>query len=139
MGSVKTGVAIPEEVMKEFEDLARTLGYGSRSRAFQDAVQLFIATNRWVESKGYVAGCIVVIYDHEEHGVEDSLTNIQHSYLKIVSAAMHVHLSNTKCMLIIALKGDVETVRKLYSELSKVRGITHIQAAFTTLVELNKE
>lgn len=138
MGSIKTGVAIPEEIMKEFEELTKTLGYRSRSKAFQDAVQLFISTHRWVESRGSIAGCIVVIYDHEEHGIEEALTDIQHSYLNIISAAMHVHLSHTRCMLIIALKGDVESVKKLYSELSSIKGITHIQSAFTTIAELNK-
>jgi CopG family nickel-responsive transcriptional regulator len=130
---VKTGVAVPEGIMSEFEELIKTLGYRSRSRAFQDAIQLFIASNKWVRLSGRVAGCVVITYDHEEHDVEERLTDIQHEFLDVISATMHIHLSRKYCMLIIALRGDVEVIKKLYNELSSVRGITNIQSAFTLI------
>ncbi len=137
MGSVKTGVALPEDVMKEFDRLIKSLGYKSRSRAFQDAVQLFISMHKWVDTKGYIAGCVVVIYDHGEHGVEEELTDIQHKYLNVISAAMHVHLSSNLCMLIIAVRGDVEVVKRFHSELGGIKGVRHIQTAFTVLPGFN--
>ncbi|MCX8185961.1 MAG: ribbon-helix-helix protein, CopG family [Sulfolobales archaeon] len=132
-GSVKTGVAVPRDIMEEFEDLAKKLGYRSRSRAFQDAVQLFITTHRWVGLSGLLAGCVVVIYNHEEHGVEERLTDIQHRFLDVISAAMHIHLTSTHCMLVITLRGDAGRVKDLYKELSGIRGVTHIQPAFSLI------
>ncbi len=132
-GTVKTGVALPRGIMKEFEELTRVLGYRSRSKAFQDAVQLFITTHRWVGLGGHVVGCVVIVYDHEEHGVEDRLTDIQHRFLSVISAAMHIHLTSTYCMLVIALKGDVSMIKNLYNELSSVKGVKYLQPVFSLI------
>ncbi len=130
-GSIKTGVAVPRSVMEEFEELTNALGYKSRSRAFQDAIQLFITTHRWLRLGGYIVGCVVIIYNHEEHGAEEKLTDIQHKFSDVISAAMHVHLTDTYCMLVIALKGDAARIKELYSELCGVNGVMHIQPAFS--------
>ncbi|MEM1983436.1 MAG: CopG family ribbon-helix-helix protein [Sulfolobales archaeon] len=130
-GTVKTGVSIPKNIMVEFEELTKILGYRSRSRAFQDAIQLFITTHRWVSLSGYLAGCAVLIYNHEEHGVEERLTDTQHKFLDVISAAMHIHLTTTYCMLVIALKGESSRIKDLYNELSSIKGVIHIQPAFT--------
>jgi len=133
MGTVKTGVSVPDNVMKEFEEISKELGYRSRSRAVQDAVQLFIAMNKWMRFEGDIAGCIVILYDHEVHDVEGRLTDVQHNYLDIISASMHVHLTKNYCLLIVGLKGPVKRVKELYRELASIRGILHVQPAILTL------
>jgi len=127
--SIKTGIAIPINLAKEFESIMKALGYSSRSKAIRDAIQLFITIHKWSSTTGEVAGAILTLYDHEELGVEERLTDIQHEYLDIIASTMHVHLTRNLCMQIIAIKGDVSRVKALYQGVVGIKGVKYVQPA----------
>ncbi len=134
-GLVKTGVALPSDVVKELDEVAKLLGYRSRSRAITDAIRMFVAMHKWKLMRGEVAGAILVLYDHEVHGVDEELTNAQHKFLDIISATLHIHLSERHCMLIIAVRGEVSRIRNLYSNIASIKGVLHVQSAIFSSTE----
>ena len=129
MKSIKTGIAIPINLAKEFEKIMKALGYTSRSKAIRDAIQFFITIHRWSSTTGEVAGAILALYNHEEPGVEEKLTDIQHEYLDIIASTMHVHLTENLCMQIIAIRGDVSKVKALYQGIVSIKGVKYVQPA----------
>jgi CopG family nickel-responsive transcriptional regulator len=60
------------------------------------------------EEEGVANGTITAIYDHEVKGLEESLTDTQHLYKGIINSAMHIHLDEKNCLLVIAVKGEVK-------------------------------
>lgn len=81
------------------------------------------------QRKGSLLGAIAVTYDHDVRGLEKRLTDIQHSFSRIVRGAMHIHLDQTKCLQIIAVKGSAQHVRHLVQELMAQRGVKQLRPA----------
>ncbi|RLE76365.1 MAG: CopG family transcriptional regulator [Thermoprotei archaeon] len=122
----KAGVYIPAELLMEAEELMRALGVRSRSRLVQEALRLFIAENKW-RLTGRAAGIIGVVYDHSAREADHELTEIQHKHLGVVVSALHVHLDRYRCMLAVAVRGDVEEIAKMIGEMHNVRGVEVIR------------
>jgi CopG family nickel-responsive transcriptional regulator len=121
---VRVGVTFPPDLLKDFDEIISKMGYENRSKAVQDAVRLFVSERKWLqEEKGVQAGVLMMLYDHEVRGLEDALTDIQHSYADIIFSTMHIHLGERDCLEAIAVKGEASKVRKLSDELAAKRGV----------------
>ncbi len=122
----KFGVYLPKDLLDELEKVMSDAGIESRSKLVQEAIRMFLIEQRW-KLAGKVAGVIGLVYDHTVKSVDDMLTDIQHRYLDVVIAALHVHLDPVKCMLIIVVRGDTNRIKSLYGELMRVDGVLLIR------------
>jgi len=131
---VRISVTLPSDLLREFDEVIRKMGYGNRSKAVQDAVRLFVSERKWLqEGSGPQAGVLMLLYDHEVRGLEDTLTDVQHNYAHIISSTMHIHLTERDCLEAIAVKGDASEIRKLSDELSSKRGVKILKAMIVSL------
>ena len=121
---IRVGVTFPPELLKDFDEVIDTIGYGNRSKAVQDAVRIFVSEKKLLQKEsGSQAGVLMILYDHETRGLESALTHIQHHYARIVCSTMHIHLSERDCLEAIAIKGDGVEIRKLSDELASKKGV----------------
>lgn len=126
---IRTGVSFPEDLLKIFDRIIKDLGIESRSQAIQEAVRGFIAMNSWRIADEEVAGAILVHYSHEEHGIEERLTDAQHDFLKLIPSALHIHLSREDCLLVIAVRGKASEIKELVRRLreaGRIKQLTHM-------------
>lgn len=123
MGAVRFSVTVPEDLMKEFNETVSRMGYRKRSKAVQDAIRMFLSEYRWVKGEGLCVGAILVVFNHEIKGSEEELTDLQHSYGRLVNSSLHIHLSRENCLEIIAVRGDADEVRSLSEKLRTVKGV----------------
>lgn len=131
---VRVSVTFPAELLEDFDEVIQKIGYEKRSKAIQDAVRLFISERKWLqEEKGTQAGVLMLLYDHEVRGLEDTLTDVQHHHAGVISSTMHVHLTDRDCLEAIAVKGDAEDIRKLSNELSSKRGVKILKTMIVSL------
>ena len=123
-GIVRVGVTFPPDLLKDFDELIAKMGYESRSKAIQDAVRAFISEYKWLkEETGSRAGVIMVLYDHEVRGLEETLTDIQHDFQDVICSTLHVHLTKKDCLEAIAVRGEAQKIRKLAESLASKRGV----------------
>jgi len=121
---IRVGVTFPPDLLRDFDEIIRKVGYENRSKAVQDAVRMFVSERKWLqEERGIQAGVLMMLYDHEVRGLESALTDIQHHYINVICSTMHIHLSERDCLETIAVKGDVADIRKLSDELVARRGV----------------
>jgi CopG family nickel-responsive transcriptional regulator len=121
---VRVSVTFPPELLREFDEVTRKVGYANRSKAVQDSVRSFIVEHKWLrEKEGKKTGVLVMVYDHEFKGLDEALTDIQHKYSRIVRSSMHVHLSDRDCLEAVAVEGDAEEIKRLHQELMTKRGV----------------
>jgi len=123
-GITRIGLTFPPDLLKDFDEITRKMGYRTRSKAVQDAVRMFVSEKEWLqdESKDQ-AGVLMMIYDHDIRGLESILTEAQHHYAKVICSTLHIHLSKKECLEAIAVKGNAIMIRKLSDELSSKRGV----------------
>ena len=121
---VRVGVTFPPDLLRNFDEVIRKMGYESRSKAVQDAVRLFVSERKWLrEERGVHAGVLMMLYEHEVRGLESTLTHVQHHYANLICSTMHIHLSERDCLEAIAVKGNVAEIRKLSDELAAKKGV----------------
>lgn len=121
---LRVGITFPPDLLNDFDEIIRKMGYENRSKAIQDAVRMFLSERKWLrEEKGIHAGVLMMLYDHEVRELESALTHIQHHHTHIICSTMHIHLSERECLEAIAVKGDVAEIRKLSDELASKRGV----------------
>ncbi|MEM1681142.1 MAG: nickel-responsive transcriptional regulator NikR [Sulfolobales archaeon] len=131
-GVVRFSISIPHDLMDVFEKFVKELRY-KRSRAVQEAIRMFINEHSWKYKEGeYVYGTINILYDHEVRGLEESLTDIQHSYMDVISSALHLHVDERNCMLVIIIRGESSRVKKLINDITGKRGVKQLKTIVFT-------
>jgi len=128
-GVVRFSASISQGLLQEFDEATSRLGY-NRSSAIQVAMRNFLTEHRWtVEEEGTVAGAITMVYDHDLRGLMETLTDVQHHHLDVISSTTHVHLDEHNCLEIIAFKGDVKIIKRLTRKLMTTRGAKQLKLA----------
>jgi CopG family nickel-responsive transcriptional regulator len=126
-------VSVPPKLLEDFDKVIRKMGY-ERSKAIRLAMQNFLTEYRWTSEKERVGvGALVMIYDHETKGLEETLTEIQHEYRTVISSTTHIHLNHQNCLEILAVKGEVKTTQRLAEKLMRERGVKQLKLAALTL------
>lgn len=125
----RISMSLPEDLRREFDEVAEAAGYEDRSKALQVAMRNFITDHKWRQETATSTGAMVMIYDHETPGLEEALTDVQHTYKQIVNSAMHLHLEGNNCLQIIAVKGRNKEIEDLAKALVAKRGMKQLKLA----------
>ncbi len=121
----RVGVTFPPELLKDFDEITKKMGYESRSKAIQDAVRLYVSERKWLqeEPNAEQTGVILMVYDHDVRGLESGLTEVQHHHSNLVTSTLHIHIGEKDCLEAIAVKGKAADLRHLSDELATKRGV----------------
>ena len=127
VGVTRFSVSVDPVLLGEFDETIGEIGY-SRSTAIQVAMRDFLTEHKWsTEEEGVIAGAITMIYDHHVKGLGNTLTEIQHDFLNIISSTIHVHLDHDSCLEILAVKGDIKMIKELAQSLRVSRGVKQLK------------
>jgi len=128
----RISISTPPELLRQFDDSLRTLGYTDRSKALQIAMKNFVTEYAWKQGQQKGAGAILLTYDHESHGLQEALTDVQHHYRSIVNSTTHIHLDESQCLEMISVQGRMDHIRALAKAIMKIRGITQLKLSTVT-------
>lgn len=127
-GIVRFSVSVPRTLLESFDGVIKDLNY-NRSRAIQEAIRMFMSEHSWRYKEGeLIFGAINILYDHEARGLEETLTDVQHIFKDIICSALHIHIDERNCMLIIAVRGESSRVKKLIDEIAGRKGVKQLKA-----------
>ena len=134
---IRFGVSIGESLLEKFDGLIEDKGYTNRSEAIRDLIR-----NNLIESErenrayeGEAIGTITIVYDHHTREIGDKLTDIAHDHHDLVISTMHVHLTHSSCLEVMAVKGTGEQIRHFADKMISARGVKHGKLVITGLVE----
>ena len=122
----------PPTLLKQFDDSLKMLSYEDRSKALQIAMKNFVTEYSWEQEQKIGAGAILLTYDHESHGLQEALTDIQHRFRSIVNSTTHIHLDESRCLEMISVKGRMDRIQALAKAIMKMRGITQLKLSTVT-------
>jgi len=80
---------------------------------------------------GEEIGTITYIYDHNQRGLGDQLTEVQHHYIDMIRTATHIHLDDENCFEIVVLKGDAKMIKGLAERIMSLKGVKHLKLTTT--------
>jgi len=127
----RISISLPPTLLVLFDKISTSVGYTERSRAIQAAMRNFISEFQWStapESSG--SAVILMIYNHEVSGLDEKITDIQHSFREIISSTLHIHLDETRCLAIIVARGSAVEIKKISEKLASLRGILQLKVDY---------
>lgn len=134
MGSLRRmSITIDEELAEMFERLLKRKGYSNRSEAVRDLVRRALVEQQWEEGQKTTVGTLTIVYDHGRPELARRLLEAGHEAHNMVMATMHVHLDETYCLEVMALKGKASKVRKYADQALGAKGVKHGDLVMTTM------
>ncbi|WP_067047638.1 MULTISPECIES: nickel-responsive transcriptional regulator NikR [Methanofollis] len=133
----RIGISLPKNLLDKFDGIISARGYSSRSEGIRDAIRSYITYYQWMSDvKGERQGVITMVYDHEQRGLLQTITDIQHEYIHTIQASMHAHLSHDQCMEVILLRGDGAALKTIAERLMSQKGVESVKL---TTIPIEKE
>jgi len=131
-GLTRIGVSLPSNLLNKFDTIIRGRGYSSRSEGIRDAIRAYIVEYEWMEREsGEEVGTITYIYDHNQRGLGDELTEAQHHFIDMIKSSTHIHLDDENCFEIIVMKGDAKKIKGLAERIMSLKGVKHLKLTTT--------
>ena len=104
------------------------MGYKSRSKAVHDAFRSLISEFKWMrEEAEEIIGALVMLYYVDKPSLLNQVMHIQHKFEDVIRSSMHVHLTQDKCLEIIAVKGNAHKIKQLTQELITKKGVKQLK------------
>ncbi|MDK2974993.1 MAG: CopG family transcriptional regulator, nickel-responsive regulator [Methanofollis sp.] len=133
----RIGISLPKNLLDKFDTIIGVRGYSSRSEGIRDAIRSYITYYQWMSDvKGERQGVITMVYDHDQRGLLQTITDIQHEYIRTIQASMHAHLSHDMCMEVILLRGEGADLKTIAERLMSQKGVSSVKL---TTIPIEKE
>ncbi len=120
------GVSIPADLLMRFDEVVDNRGYAGRSEAIRDAMREFISQYEWESEQEGTTAAVNIVYQHKPRLMAD-LIRVQHDAEAHVVTTVHIHLTDTHCLEVLAVKGTRKGIEKLASKLGGMSGIEYVR------------
>ncbi|MCS4541949.1 MAG: nickel-responsive transcriptional regulator NikR [Euryarchaeota archaeon] len=124
----RISMTLPKDLLNEIDLVIKNLGYSSRSEAIRDAIFGFITEYKATKAiKGEMAGVITLIYNHDQVGLLNKLTEVQHFARDVIESSLHIHLDEERCLEVIVARGKAERIRTIVEKLIGLKGVSQVK------------
>lgn len=72
-------------------------------------------------------GVITIVYDHHQRGLVAAITDIQHDYMGLIQVSLHSHVTHTRCVEVLLVRGDATKVKEVAERLMAQKGVETVK------------
>jgi CopG family nickel-responsive transcriptional regulator len=120
----RIGISLPKNLLDRFDEILSLRGYSSRSEGIRDSIRSYITYYQWISDvKGERQGVIIMVYDHDQRGLLQTLTEIQHEYAHVIQASLHSHITHNRCLEVILARADGTVLKEITERLMAQKGV----------------
>jgi CopG family nickel-responsive transcriptional regulator len=130
-GLCRIGVAIPQDLLDNFDALIARKGYPTRSEAFRDLIRDTLIQEDLARAEQKAVGTLTLVYDHHVRQLGERLTEMQHEHHHLVISTLHVHLDHNNCLEVLVLRGKAGEIRHIADRLIAAKGVHHGKLTLT--------
>ena len=121
---MRFSVAMPEDLLVKFDHLVARRGLAkNRSEVIRDLVRDALVEDMCAMPGRLVMGTLTIVYNHHANDLQEKLHSIQHDYLDMIVASMHVHIDHDNCLEVIVLKGETGLVQDVANMILGTKGV----------------
>ena len=101
-------ISLTEEILKEVDNLQKTMGFSGRSDAIRAGIRSFVSEEKQkAELSGDVHAILLVVHKDD---YDNEVTEIKHNYEDLITTHIHSKIDGEKCMELFMLNGSAEKV-----------------------------
>ena len=121
----RVSLAIEKHLIERFDALVARDGKANRSEAIRDLIRSRLIEEEVAAGQGEVVATVTIVYDHHKRELAERLVSAGHDHHEHVLASMHVHLDESNCLEVTALRGRFKEVRHLAEHMIGMKGVKH--------------
>ncbi|MCI4337600.1 MAG: ribbon-helix-helix protein, CopG family [Thermoplasmata archaeon] len=122
-GVVRLGVSLEPELLAQLDGWVRRRNSPSRSDAVRALIRKELTTEALLDPEAPAVASVMLLYRHDEPGVLQRLTAVEHRWEGHVRFSGHVHLSAEACLEVVAISGSAREVLQMAEDLRGVKRI----------------
>ncbi len=123
--TVRFGVSLSLELLDQFDQLTKKLGYDNRSEAVRDLIRQKLVEEEWEAPDRQTFAIVSLVYNHHSMSLPSRLTELQHeSYAQFIGS-FHVHVDKSNCLEIIVMRGKGKDLRALGEKIIALKGVKY--------------
>ena len=84
------------------------------------------------EQKGDRVGTITPIFDHNQRGLVDELTDLEHEYSGLIKSSLHMHLDEDNRLEVILVRGESQDIRSIVEKMMALKGVKQVKLTTTS-------
>ena len=121
-------VSMTDYDLEELESLLAEGEFSNRSDAVRHAIQALLSQHRDIESaNGTVTAVLIALYYTKGQG--HSIRAVQHSFKKYLTATIHSHTSDGRCIEVMIVNAEAEIVRDFLKKLRAQKKVLKVEAS----------
>jgi len=133
--TVRFGVSLSLQLLDEFDDLIKRMGYANRSEAVRDLIRNKLVEEQWQAPDMDTFAAVLLVYDHDMLSLPARLTHLQHESLAQIIGTFHVHIDARHCLEIVVMKGKGGNLRALADRMISLKGVKYGRLNMGTAAE----
>jgi len=110
-------ISLTEEILKEIDNLQKSMGFSGRSDAIRAGIRSFVAEEKQNENLSGNINAILLVVHNDTY--DDQVNGIKHSFEDLITTRMHSKIEGEKCMELFMLKGDASSVSSITRDFQK--------------------
>jgi len=124
----RIGISLPKNLLDRFDEVLEFRGYSSRSEGIRDAIRTYITYYRWMaDVKGERKGIIIIVYDFEQRGLIETITEIQHEHQALIKTSLHSAISGTRSLEVILVHGEGSEIKSFAEKIMSLKGVESVK------------
>lgn len=118
-------VSLNDEIVSRMDQLQKLLGFTGRSEIVRAGIRNILSEEKWKNDlTGMLHALLLVIHDEKS---DDEISNIRHSYDKLINTHLHSKIDGDRCLEIFLLKGDAEEIREMTKNFQTNRKMDNVK------------
>jgi CopG family transcriptional regulator, nickel-responsive regulator len=122
-------ISLNEEIIAEMDKIQKSLGFSGRSELIRASVRSLLAEERKRNSiTGFIHALFLAIHDEKS---DDQVTEMRHTYDKVINTHLHSKIDKDKCLEIFLLKGNAGEVNEMTRQFQGNRNMDNVELVVT--------
>ncbi|MHC4788111.1 MAG: nickel-responsive transcriptional regulator NikR [Planctomycetota bacterium] len=123
--TVRFGVSLSLDLLEQFDNLIKGMGYESRSEAVRDLIRQKLVEEDWKAPDKRTFAAVLLVYNHHTMSLPSRLTELQHDSLASIIGSLHVHIDKESCLEIVVMRGKARELRALGEQMLSLKGVNY--------------
>ena len=119
----RISVSLPSGLLADLDNMVRTRGFESRSRAINDMLHQFLVEHKNERGDDVMVGVVALFYNNSVPGLQKQLADLQFRYIDEVITSLHVHLMHNQTMEVILVQGPAQKLQAIADKMITQRGV----------------
>ena len=104
-------ISLTEEILREIDNLQKSMGFSGRSDAIRAGIRSFVSEEKQKENLSGNVNAILLVVHNDEY--DNQVNGIKHSYEDLITTHLHSKIEGDKCMELFMLKGEADSVSSI--------------------------